>query len=54
MNQALSPSLGLFAKQLKLEHVFQVVMDAEYVDQNIFDLKRPMIVPAKTFLSQLV
>jgi len=33
--------------------VFQVAIDAEYVDKNVFDLERPVIVPAKTFLSQL-
>jgi len=54
MNQPLSNSLSVFAKQLKVEHVFQVGMDGQYVDKNIFDIKRPVIVPAKTFLSQLV
>jgi len=54
MNQPLSSSLEVFAKQLKVDHVFQVAMDGEYVDENVFDLKRPVIVPAKTFLSQLV
>jgi len=54
MNQPLSPSLEVFAKQLKVDHVFQVAIDGEYVDQNVFDLKHPVIVPAKTFLSQLV
>jgi len=54
MNQPLSSSLEVFAKQLKVEHVFQVAMDGQYVDKNVFDLKRPVIVPAKTFLSQLV
>jgi len=54
MSQPLSSSLEVFAKQLKVHHVFQVAIDAEYVDQNVFDLKHPVIVPAKTFLSQLV
>jgi len=54
MNQSLSKSLDVFAKQLKVEHVFQVAIDAAYVDKDVFDLKRPVIVPAKTFLSQLV
>jgi len=44
----------VFAKQLKVEHVFQVAIDAAYVDKDVFDLKRSVIVPAKTFLSQLV
>jgi len=37
-----------------VEHVFQVAMDGAYVDKNVFDIKRPVIVPARTFLSQLV
>ena len=54
MHQPLSPALELFANQLKVVHVFQVAVDGEYVDKNVFDLKRPVIVPAKTFLSQLI
>ncbi len=54
MNQPLSASLEAFAKQLNVDHVFQVAIDGEYVDKNAFDLKHPVIVPAKTFLSQLV
>ncbi len=54
MKQPLSSSLEIFARQLKVEHVFQVAIDAAYVDKNVFELKRPVIVPAKTFLSQLV
>ncbi len=54
MNQPLATSLGVFAKQLKVDHVFQVAIDDKYVDENMFDLKRPVIIPAKTFLSQLV
>jgi len=54
MNQPLSNSLGIFAKQLKVDHIFQVAIDAEYINKNVFELKRPVIVPAKTFLSQLV
>jgi len=54
MNQPLSASLEVFSKQLNLDHVFQVAIDAEYIDKNVFDIKRPVIVPAKTFLSQLV
>jgi len=54
MKQPLSNSLDVFAKQLKVEHVFQVAIDAAYVDKDVFDLKRPVIVPAKTLLSQLV
>ncbi len=53
-NQPLSTNLGVFAKQLKVDYIFQVAIDGEYVDKNVFKIKRPAIVPAKTFLSQLV
>ncbi len=54
MNQKLSPNLEVFRKQLNLEHVFQVAIDGEYVDQDVFSVNKPVIVPAKTFLSQLI
>jgi predicted AAA+ superfamily ATPase len=54
MNQKLSPNLEVFRKQLNLEHVFQVAIDGEYVDQDAFSVSKPVIVPAKTFLSQLI
>ncbi len=54
MKQPLSSSLEIFARQLKVDHIFQVAIDAEYINKNVFELKRPVIVPAKTFLSQLV
>ena len=51
---ALSPSLAHFQRQTGATHAFQVVMDAEYVDADCFASARPTIVPASTFLSQLV
>ena len=54
MEQPLSSSLKVFAKQLKVQHVFQIGIDGAFIDKNVFDIKRPIIVPAKTFLSQLV
>lgn len=53
-NQALSQHLHYFQKQLQPEHVFQIAFDMPYVDQDCFTVKKPIIVPAKTFLSQLV
>lgn len=32
----------------------QVASDLPYVDRNCFEVLRPTIVPARTFLSQLV
>ena len=54
IKEKLSPTLAVFQKQLLLKHVFQVAMDGDYVDQDIFTLDKPTVVPAKTFLSQLV
>jgi hypothetical protein len=51
---ALSPSLLHFQKQLGAELALQVALDLPYVDRSCFDVSRPTIVPARTFLSQLV
>lgn len=54
-DSALSPSLKSFQEQTKTPFAFQVILEADYVDVDCFSLqKRPMIVPAKTFLSQLL
>lgn len=53
-NQPLSPHLAEFQKQSGAEHAFQVVVDMPYIDRNCFEHEKPMIVPAKTLLSQLV
>jgi predicted AAA+ superfamily ATPase len=51
---AISPALYRFQAQLKPAHVFQVAFDLPYVDRDCFAHKGPLIVPAKTFLSQLI
>ncbi|MBN2689301.1 MAG: DUF4143 domain-containing protein [Gammaproteobacteria bacterium] len=53
-NTHISKSLLHFQKQLNAKHVFQVAFDLPYVNKDCFKLKKPMIVPAKTLLSQLV
>jgi uncharacterized protein len=53
-SKSFSPALESFAAQLHPEYVFQVVIDSPYVDKNCFIGPRPLIVPARTFLSQLV
>ena len=53
-DKSLSTSLGYFQKQIQAPHAFQVVLNADYEDANCFDFSQPVIVPAKTFLSQLV
>ncbi len=50
----LSPSLAYFHDQLKTKHAFQVVTDLQYVNADCFATGRPTVVPAKTFLSQLL
>jgi len=51
----LAPTLKTFQDQLGAPHAFQVVIDAEYVDADCFAEPRgPLVVPATTFLSQLI
>ncbi len=52
--EKLSPHLAYFKKQLNINHVFQVAMNGEYIEKNVFEYREPVIIPAKTFLSQLV
>ena len=53
--EQLSPTLSYFQEQTGAPHAFQVVLDGDYVDANCFAKPgRPMVVPAKTFLSQLL
>ena len=40
-------------KTLSAPHAFQVVMDLPYADANPFSRPNPVIVPARTLLSQL-
>lgn len=51
----LSPALTTFQDQLGAPHAFQVVLDADYVDADCFAApSSPLVVPARTFLSQLL
>ena len=49
----LSPSLDDFQRQLGTAHAFQVVIDLPFEALDCFDFKTPVVVPARTFLSQL-
>jgi predicted AAA+ superfamily ATPase len=51
---SLSPALGIFQRVTGASHAFQVAMDLEPVSRDCFAETRPVIVPAATFLSQLV
>jgi predicted AAA+ superfamily ATPase len=50
----LSPSLAHFQGQTKAAHAFQVVLGLAYQAADCFKVRRPVVVPAKTFLSQLL
>lgn len=52
-NRSLSANLVRFADELNVDHAMQVAIDADFVDKDCFSLDRPMIVPARTFLTQL-
>lgn len=53
-SEALSGSLAFFQRATCAKHAFQVVLDADYEDADCFEKTTPAVVPAKTFLSQLV
>lgn len=53
-NHSISPALYHFQQQCQAEHAFQVVFNREFVKQDCFQYHQPIIVPAQTFLSQLV
>ena len=50
----LSTTLEYFQKQVRASHAFQVVFDADYVARDCFEVQTPVIVPARTFLAQLI
>ena len=54
-SESLDGSLQHFQNQLKAPFAFQVVVEADYVDADCFAQPRgPLVVPARTFLSQLL
>ncbi len=54
-DSTLSPTLTYYQEQLKIPFAFQVVLNADYVNTDCFAAQnRPLVVPAKTFLSQLL
>jgi hypothetical protein len=52
--KSLSKALKYFKEKLNIPHAFQVVFDMDYIDADCFENNKPVIVPALTFLSQLV
>jgi uncharacterized protein len=53
-NVPISKNLINFKQKLNVAYAFQVVHNLDYVDKSCFEINTPVIVPAKTFLSQLV
>ncbi len=54
-DRTLSPSLAHFQGQTGASHALQVVLDMPYVDADCFGQGHaPIVVPARTFLSQLL
>lgn len=53
-NQGLSEALYYFQRLTHAQHAFQVAINMPFVDTNCFQYENPTIVPARTFLSQLV
>ena len=54
-DESIGSSLGYYQKHIKAPFAFQVVIKADYVDADCFARPRgPMVVPARTFLSQLL
>ncbi len=52
--KGISPSLHYFQKETKAPHAFQVILERPYIDQDCFSRNDPVLVPARTFLSQLI
>jgi hypothetical protein len=50
----LSKNLIYFQDKIKAKHAFQVIFNMDYVDEDCFNYKKPIIIPARTFLSQLI
>ena len=51
---SLSDSLRYFQGVTRAAHAFQVVVDRPYVDVDCLSRAEPVIVPARTLLSQLL
>jgi predicted AAA+ superfamily ATPase len=50
----INPALYRFQKQLGIKYAFQLAFDMPYINKDCFLLKCPIIIPMRTFLSQLI
>ena len=53
-DKSLSPQLEYFQNQTGAKHAFQLVLDIPYKEMDCFSIETPVVVPARTFLSQLL
>lgn len=53
-DRSLSPSLLHFQEKTGAAHAFQAVINLSYEPANCFAIHRPVVVPARTLLSQMV
>lgn len=53
-NHGLSKALYYYQEMTNAPHAFQVIFNMDYIDSDCFAATEPTIVPAKTFLSQLI
>jgi hypothetical protein len=54
-DSCLSPSLAYYQQQTGAPYAFQAILDSEFIDADCFARPGPpIIVPAATFLSQLL
>jgi len=53
-NHGISKWVYYYQEKLKIPHAFQLSFDLPFIDRDCFLIKEPIIVPAKTFLSQLI
>lgn len=52
--RGLNPNLEYFQGCLKADHAFQIAFDLPFVDRDCFQVRKPVRVPARSLLSQLV
>lgn len=50
----ISKNLAYFQDKIKAKHAFRVVFDMDYIPRDCFKHLDPIIVPARTFITQLV
>jgi molybdopterin-guanine dinucleotide biosynthesis protein A len=52
--KGISPALDHFQRETNAPHAFQVAFDLPFVNKSCFEERGLILVPAQTFLSQLV